>query len=199
MQMDEELIIMSDYKITPNELYLIHALLRYVDDINYITKYIELCKTVNVDVRSLLISLQDKGIILKAYKIPEKGTPFKPEEVLLNQNFIKKYYKASFELGQELFDCYPQFCEIQGVITPIRGVSKKFDSLEDFFRFYGKSIKYNPNLHNHIIELITWAKNNTNVINTTLANFVIDKRWLDLEALRNGDNSNINFDTVKVL
>lgn len=199
MQIDEELIIMSDYKLTPNELYLVRTLLLYEDDTQYIIKFLNICKATNTDVRSLLVSLQNKGIVLKSYKIPEAGAPFKPEYVEFNQNFIKKYYRGSFELGQELFDVYPQFTTIQGVMVPLRSVSKKFDSLEDFFRFYGKTIKHNPDLHNHIIELTRWAAENTSLINCTLASYVIDRRWVDIEALRNGDQGNINFNTVKML
>ena len=52
--------------------------------------------------------------------------------------------------------------------------------------------------HNHIIELVKWANEN-NIINQSLANFVINNAWIDLEALKNGDKANINYDTVKLL
>ena len=52
--------------------------------------------------------------------------------------------------------------------------------------------------HNHIIELVRWANEN-NIINQSLANFVINNAWIDLEALKNGDKANINYDTVKLL
>lgn len=190
---------MLECKLTPNELYLIRTILMYEDDIQYIAKYLNLCKITNTDVISLLSSLQNKGLILKDYKIPKPGDQFKPEEVMFNQNFIKKYHKASFELGKELFEVYPRFTVIQGCTVPLRTVSKKFDSLEDFFRFYGKTIKYNPELHNHIIEITKWASENTTIINCTIASYVIDRRWEDIEALKKGDQGNINFDTIKML
>lgn len=190
---------MSEYKLTPNELYLIRTILMYEDDEQYIAKYLNVCKITNTDVRSMLLNLQEKGIVLKSYKVPDSGTVFKPEDVDLNQNFIKRFHRASFELGQELFDVYPQFTVIQGCTVPLRSVSKKFDSLEDFFKFYGKTIKNNPDLHNHIIELTKWAAENTSIINCTLASYVIDRRWMDIEALKTGDKGNVNFDTVKML
>lgn len=88
---------------------------------------------------------------------------------------------------------------IDGMMIAIRSVSKKFDSLEDFFRFYGKMISYNPELHNHIIESIIWAKENTTILNCTLANFVIDKRWELIDSLRNGDQGNITYNNIKVI
>lgn len=199
LQLDNELLILEKYKLTPNELFLIKTLLIFEDDKQLIYRFLPLCKELGIDPRSLLVSLQSKGIITKAYTIPGKGEVLKPEEITFNQNFIKTFYKASFELGKELFDTYPQFCMIDGVMIAIRSVSKKFDSLEDFFRFYGKTISYNPELHNHIIESIIWAKENTTILNCTLANFVIDKRWELIDSLRNGDQGNITYNNIKVI
>lgn len=199
LRIDEELIILTKYKLTPNEFYLVKALILYDDFPKYLTEYLQVCVVTNISIRDLLVSLQNKEIILKAYKIPEPGNPFKPEDVQLNKLFLKNYYKASFELGKELFEVYPQFADINGITVPLRSVSKKFDSMEDFFKFYAKSIKYNIDLHNKIIELTKWAADNTNIINTTLVNYVVDQRWNDIEALKDGTQGNINFNTVKVL
>jgi hypothetical protein len=48
------------------------------------------------------------------------------------------------------------------------------------------------------MELVSWAKDN-NLLVTTLANFVIDHKWEELEALRNGEIANIDFNAVKQL
>lgn len=199
LRIDEELIILTKYKLTPNEFYLVKALILYDDFPKYLTEYLQVCIITNINIRDLLVSLQSKEIILKTYKIPEPGNPFKPEDVQLNKLFLKNYYKASFELGKELFEVYPQFANINGITVPLRSVSKKFDSMEDFFKFYAKSIKYNVDLHNKIIELTKWAADNTNIINTTLVNYVVDQRWNDIEALKDGTQGNINFNTVRVL
>ncbi len=82
---------------------------------------------------------------------------------------------------------------------PLRGVTKKFNSLEDCYRAYGKAINWNPEKHKEILELIDWAKNYTNFIQFSLASFVVDRHWETLEALRDGKISNINFDTIKDL
>ena len=81
---------------------------------------------------------------------------------------------------------------------PLRSVARKFDSLEDCYFHYGRAIRWKEETHNHIIELVKWAKDN-NIINQSLANFVINNAWIDLEALKNGDKANINYDTVKLL
>ena len=102
-------------------------------------------------------------------------------------------------MGKELFEHYPQFATINNSIVPIRAVSKKFNSLEDAFRFYGKSIKWKPDVHEQIIDLLDWASQNTNFINCSLASFIIDQKWNDLQALKDGDLVNVNYDTVKML
>jgi hypothetical protein len=101
-------------------------------------------------------------------------------------------------MGKELFETYPMFGIINGMNVGIRSVSKKFDTLEDFYRFYGKTIRNKPELHSHIIELVNWAKEN-NILTNTLANFVVDHKWSELEALKNGELVNVNFDAVKLV
>ena len=148
--------------------------------------------------RELLSGLQDAGVITKAYKIPEKGSAFNPLDVPINKNLVKDFFKCSFEMGKELFENYPMFGLINGESVGIRSVSKKFDSLEDFYRYYGKSISWKPEKHEYIMEVVEWAKDH-NLLVTTLANFVIDHKWEELEALRNGEIANIDFNAVKQL
>ena len=50
-----------------------------------------------------------------------------------------------------------------------------------------------------IIELVRWAKEQTTIINQSIASFVINQGWNDLRALKNGEGTNYNFDTVKLL
>lgn len=199
LSLEEEISILSKYSITPNELMLIRTLLilQDEDNENLFKDYIELLHDSNIKLRDVLLSLQEKEIILKSYKIPREGEYFDPYTIQFNKNFIKALYKCSFELGKELFEVYPQFGSIQGNIVGIRSVSKKFDSLEDAYFKYGKSIQWDIDRHNHIMELVRWAKSN-NIINYTLASFIIDQRWLELEALRDGAG-NINYDNVRLL
>lgn len=141
----------------------------------------------SIDFRNILVSLQNKNIVLKNYKIPEKGQPFDPYSIQLNKNFVKQLYKSSFELGKELFDAYPQMAYINGSAVMLRGVSKHFNSLEDCYFRYAKSIGFNKDKHNEIIELVNWAKE-TNVLNKSLGAFVVDNSWLDLQSLREGND-----------
>lgn len=197
LNLTEELGIMEKYNLCPNEVFLIRILLLAKDENNsdYLVRYAQL--DARKSIRETLIELQNKSIILKSYKIPPKGTPFDPNTVEFNQNVLKTFYKASFDMGIELFETYPMFTTINGCTVSLRGISKKFDSLEDFYKFYGKSIKWNPEIHANIINLLNWAKENTQFINMSLANFVIEQKWNELQVLK--DNNMGSYDNVKLI
>ena len=192
---------MEKYRITSDELLFLTVLLLLQDgegDYTFISQYLNLPTDCRNGIRESLISLQNKEIITKAYKVPNVGEKFIPEDVTINKNFVKNFYRCSFDIGKELFEAYPMFGIINGEPVGIRSVSKKFDSLEDFYRYYGKTISWKPEKHEYIIELVNWAKEK-NLLVTTLANFVIDHKWEELEALRNGEIANIDFNAVRQL
>ena len=200
LNLEEEISILSKYKITPNELTFIKTLLILQDEENedLFKDYIESLYVCNVKLREILVSLQKKEIILKSYKIPSEGESFDPYSIPFNKNFIKSLYKSSFELGKELFEIYPQMTVINGSLVTLRGVSKHFDSLEACYFRYGKAIGWNQERHEKVLDLIKWAKER-DIIKQSLSSFVINNSWLDLEAIRSGDSGNYNFDTIKAL
>lgn len=200
LNLEEEISILSKYRITPNELTFIKTLLILQDEENedLFKDYIESLYVCNVKLREILISLQKKEIILKSYKVPSEGESFDPYSIPFNKNFIKSLYKSSFELGKELFEIYPQMTVINGSLVTLRGVSKHFDSLEACYFRYGKAIGWNQERHEKVLDLIKWAKER-DIIKQSLSSFVINNSWLDLEAIRNGDSGNYNFDTIKAL
>ena len=194
---ENELVLLEKYGLTAEELFVIKLLFLAVEEnqTSYLVKYL----SVNREIfRDVLHSLQNKGVILKSYKIPEKGEKFDPTEIEYNKNFVKNIFKCSFEMGNELFAHYPQFTIINGQTVPLRSVSKKYDSLEDAFFAYGKAIRFNEEAHNEVIRLVDWAKEN-NVLNCSLCNFIVDQKWRDLQCIEDGSVGNINYDTVKLL
>lgn len=198
ISIDEEVALLDKYRITPNELLFVQTLLLLQDEENedLFQSYIEALRSCNIHLRDVITGLQNKGVILKQFKVPNEGESFDPYSIPLNKNFVKNIYKCSFEMGKELFEEYPQFGIIQGNTVPLRTVARHFDSLEDCYFKYGKSIKWNEERHNHIIELVKWAKEN-NIINCSLASFIINNGWLDLEALK--DKGAGNYDSIKLL
>lgn len=200
LTLDQEISILEKYRLTSTELLLIRVLLILQDENNeeLFANYIYTLKSARINLRDILLSLQEKGIILKHYTIPTPGVEFDPYSIEINKNFIKNLYKCSFELGQELFEEYPAFAVINNSYTSLRGVSKHFNSLEDAYVKYGKSIKWNPEIHQEIIELVKWAKEH-NMLNMSLGSFIVNNGWHDLKAIMNGDAGNVNFDSIKIL
>lgn len=194
--LNTQILFRNKYNIDDNELTLLEILLIAQEEED--NELVKLYFTTTKNIRTNLIALQDAGVILKSYKLPEKGERLDIYAIPINKNVTKDFYKSSFEMGKELFDIYPQFTTINNNVVGIRSVSKKFNSLEDFYRFYGKSIRNKPELHKYILDLIEWGKEH-DVIATTLANFVIDQKWTELQALKDGDIANVNYDAVKIV
>jgi hypothetical protein len=199
IEFKDELCFLDMYSITPNEYFFLKAALLYHKDTAVLKRYLEIGKRLGIDFREMLVSLQDKGLILKSYKIPLPGERFTIEEIQFNQNLMKKLSRATNDMAMELYDMYPTFAEIQGVMMPIRTVSKKFDSIEEWCRFYGKTINYNEEKHREILDLIQWAKDNCpQILNCSLCSFTIDHRWDALKEARDGSGG-INYNTVRML
>ena len=196
---DNELIFLEKYNLTPTELMTIRTILLAQDNQeDYLFKFNNILIKTDVKFRDILINLQNKQIITKAYKIPNEGEAFEFEDVTFNKSIVKAFYRASFELGKELFNVYPQTTIVNGVIYALRRVSKKFNSLEDAFRVYGKTIRWDEELHNEIIELVKWGIDNDYSF-TTLDDFIVDNAWESIRAIRDGHAININFNAIKQL
>ena len=195
--LDNELILMRDYKIYPNELFIIKIILLAQDgDYTYLQQFNEIFSG---QLRLLLESLQSKGIIIKAYKIPKEGTSFIPEDVQFNQNFLKKFYRSAYEMGEELFNTYPQSAVVGGVMYNLRSVSKRFDSLEQAFQKYAKIIKNSPELHQQVINDVKWGIENEYQGFTTLDRFIIDRGFEFLHSMRVGEGTNINLEATQLI
>lgn len=196
---NNELIFLEKYNLTPTELMTIRTILLAQDNQeDYLFKFNNILTKTDVKFRDILISLQNKQIITKAYKIPNEGESFEFEDVTFNKSIVKAFYRASFELGKELFNVYPQTTIVNGVIYALRRISKKFNSLEDAFRVYGKTIRWDKELHNEIIELVKWGIDNDYSF-TTLDDFIVDNAWESIRAIRDGHAININFNAIKQL
>jgi len=194
--LDSELILMRDFKLKPDEMFAIKVILLAQDgEYEYLQQYNEI---LNGGLRLILESIQSKGVILKSYKLPKPGTTLVVEDIQFNQNFLKKYYRSAFEMGEELFYTYPQSCTVQGQVFNLRTVSKHFDSLEQAFQKYAKSIKNNPEIHQEIINNIKWGiENGYNF--TTLDRFIIDRGGEALKAFKEGDSININLEATQLI
>ena len=196
LTIENELIVLEQYRLTAEEWLIIRLLFLASEEENrkdYLIKYVTYAKP---DFRSIIISLQDKGIVSKSYKIPERGTEFNPEDIVFNKNFTNKYLKFSCSMGRELFDNYPVTINVNGITYSARTSGNKYRDLEDMYYAYGRAIGNKPNVHRHVLELLDWAKEN-NLVNKGLYRFIADREWLNLEAMK--DDPTINYNSIKCL
>lgn len=200
LSLEDEISLLSKYYLTPTELLTIRVLLLLQDENNeeLFKKLLSTLKDLKIQFRDILVELQKKEIILKSYSIPKQGETFNPFTIPINKNFIKNLYKGSFEMGKELFEAYPQWTVINQNMVSLRGVSKHFDSLEDCYYKYGKSIGWNLERHSKILDLVSWGKE-TGVLCKSLGAFVVDNGWHDLESLKDGDGLNVNFEAIRMV
>lgn len=198
LELKQQLLFCEKYCINPNELLLLEIILiaQEDDEPEIVREYFSSRVRARGFTTELLVGLRDAGVINKTYKIPEKGSTFNPLDVSLNKTKVKDFYKCSFDLGRELWETYPLFGIVNNTQVGLRGVSKKFDTIEDFYRFYGRTIRWKPEVHNQIIELVKWAKEH-NILCTTIANFVIDHKWEELKALK--EEGGVNYDSMRLL
>lgn len=197
LSLENELSLLEKYNLSPTELFTIRVILLAKEDGEY--EYLQRFNNIlNGGFRLILETLQTKGIILKSYKIPKPGTPFIPEDVEFNKNFAKQFFRASFEMGEELFNAYPTNTYVNGQYFNLKTVSKKFDSLEQAFAKYGKYIHNNPETHAHVLELIQWGKDNDYAF-TTLDRFIIDLGWNSIEEFKEKNVINNNSEAIKII
>lgn len=184
LEIKQQLLFCEKYGINPSELLLLEMILlaQEDEDIELVQLYFKSRICARGNIREMLQGLQDAGVILKTYKIPEKGQKLDIHIIPINKNLIRDFYKSSFEMGKELFDNYPISTVVNGLEYKLRRISKKFDSLEDAFRAYGKAIRWKPEAHEKVIELIKAGKEN-NYQFTNLGDFIVDRDWLNMEAI----------------
>ena len=184
LEIEQQLIFCEKYSINPSELLLLEIILlaQDNDDPELVQSYFSSRMCARGSTIDLLQGLQDAGVILKTYKIPGKGQKFDIFAVPINKNLVKDFHKSSFEMGEELFENYPLSTVVNGLEYKLRRISKKFDSLEDAYRAYGKAIRWKPEAHARVLELIKQGKENGYQF-TNLGDFIVDRDWLNMEAI----------------
>ena len=184
LNLENQLIFCEKYSICPNELLLLEIILiaQEGDDPEIVNNYFTSRICARGNVRDSLIGLQEAGVINKSYTIPQRGQSLDIHVIPLNKNIVKDFYKCSFELGKELYETYPVSTVVNGVEYKLRRISKKFNSLEDAYRAYGKAIRWKPDVHRKVIELVKRGIEK-NYSFTTLDDFIVDHDWMNMEAL----------------
>ena len=143
--------------------------------------------------RELFNSLKNKGIILKSYNTES----YVPNDIQFNKNFIKSWYKQSGEMGQELWNSYPNFVEVKGKLYSLKNISKKFYSLDEFYFYYSATIGHNPDKHREVMELLEWAKER-NLVNFGILEFCVSRKWETFKEMREKGLDNKIVDSIYI-
>lgn len=181
MSLDTILNIMSEYKLTADELLLVYltfiAQSENGGNTNYFLRWYDSCGKYNL--KNLFESLKKKGVILKNYN----PSAYIPEEIEFNSNFLKKYFKLTGQLGQELYNAYPSYMYINGKIVSLKNISKIFRDLNELYFKYASIIKHNVNKHKEILDILEWAKSQ-DLVTVSLPEFIISCKWNEYKELR---------------
>lgn len=181
LELKQQLAFCAKYGIDANSLLLLEIILLAQDneELELVKEYFS---SQAKSVLPTLTNLQSSGLILKSYTLPKQGEKLNILDIPINKNVVKDFYRTSFEMGVELYENYPTSTIVKGEEFKLRRISKKFNSLEDAYMAYGKAIRWKPDVHQHILELIEEGKK-TNYKFTTLGDFIVDRDWLNMETL----------------
>lgn len=181
--------------ITADELFLIKLILYAKENKDSLIKKYFTSAGLTKPLREVLIDLQNKEIITKAYTIPEKNSVFNAKDVILNKNFIKQIYKNSQDMGMELFANYPAFVVINNSTYSLRNITKLYKSFDDFCLSYAEAINFNPEKHEEVLKLVEEAKE-ANLIKSSIASFVGSHGWEDLKVMQENELGTFNTNTL---
>lgn len=150
------------------------------------------------NLRLVLLSLQEKGVILKSCKLPtpdgEGG--LQVNDVKFNKNVLKKYLRHSGEMFWELFWVYPEVTSINGKLHSLRNTfgNGGWSSIDEAASCYGNKIQYNASTHKRIIQLVENAKDKGD-LNMGIIKFIRGEEWRNLDQMEeNGGYGNNNTD-----
>lgn len=193
MELNTILNLLITYNLTADELLVVYLTFLARDEEGhpeYFAKWFS--NGGNIQLRKIFESLKEKGIIHKDYN----PTEYNPNEIEFNKNFLKSWIKNSGELGEELFESYPAWLNINGKMMSLRNIAKKFSTLDEFFFAYSSAIKHNPEKHEEVMDILNWAKQN-DLINMGITEFVCSQKWRDLKELR--DSGKDSFRVSEIL
>ena len=187
MSLDTILNIMAKWNLTADELLLLYLTFIAQEEngnkISYFQKWYETGGQSRL--RDLFESLKSKGVIIKNYN----PTTYQPDDVELNSKFLSQYFKLTGDCGKELWETYPDNCIINGQVVSLKNFSKKYNSKDDLYFAYAKTIKHSMKTHKHIIDTLKWAISK-DLVNVSLVEFIISNKWEEYDKLRKNSIGN---------
>lgn len=185
LSLQEEINIYTSSNLTPSEVFIIRLLFLAQDgEPKHLNNYLSNVPDGKGLFKKVLVSLQNKKVILASFKIPKEGESIRLNDIPFNKNFLKKYVRESNQLGKELFDKYPDIMFINGNRAMIKNFTKAgLYSLDEFCLYYAKQIKASSASHERVMSALEFGIEN-NLIRFTILEFIASRKWEFLERLR---------------
>jgi len=116
----------------------------------------------------------------------DSSGPFFYESLQLTKKFKSKFFIEALIHGQELWDAFPieRSYRIDGRALLTRKIGKEFASLEDFFLWYGKQIRFSLPIHREVMAGLEIAKQQKQ-IDFTIEDFIKNKMWENFKEEQN--------------
>lgn len=189
LSLQEEINIYISSNLTPSELFIIRMLfIAQEGEPKHLINYLSNTADGKELYLAVLQNLLNKKVITKESKIPVAGDSLRPDDIIFNKNFIKRWVRESNQLGKELWELFPPFLNIGGKLAPLKGITKAgFYSMDAFCLYYAKQIKLAGTTHERVLEALQYGIDN-NVINYTILEFIASRKWLEIEYLRDSGN-----------
>lgn len=203
ISLDEDLEIMSRYKINANEFMLVKLLLLsqdHPDNDKYLDLYLKECHADGTLSREFINLLVDRRIIVKTSPVVKKTSGIFPEDFHFNEVFIKNFFKFSDQMGKEIWDLYPDYIIGSCRNFPAKNFSKRFKDLKELFLYYAKQIKNDPKKHEQVVESLKFAIKHE-LITSSIIDYLLSHQWDYHIKVMNGEDKMIKltFDTTQLV
>ncbi len=203
ISLDEDLEIMSRYKINANEFMLVKLLLLsqdHPDNDKYLDLYLKECHADGTLSREFINLLVDRRIIVKTSPVVKKTSGIFPEDFHFNEVFMKNFFKFSDQMGKEIWDLYPDYIIGSCRNFPAKNFSKRFKDLKELFLYYAKQIKNDPKKHEQVVESLKFAIKHE-LITSSIIDYLLSHQWDYHIKVMNGEDKMIKltFDTTQLV
>lgn len=203
ISLDEDLEIMSRYKINANEFMLVKLLLLsqdHLDNDKYLDLYLKECHADGTLSREFINLLVDRRIIVKTSPVVKKTSGIFPEDFHFNEVFMKNFFKFSDQMGKEIWDLYPDYIIGSCRNFPAKNFSKRFKDLKELFLYYAKQIKNDPKKHEQVVESLKFAIKHE-LITSSIIDYLLSNQWDYHIKVMNGEDKMIKltFDTTQLV
>lgn len=202
LSVEQDIQVMTKYRLTCEELFFIKCLRLAQNDDQYrnLEEFLSQYSR-PIDIKDIITSLIEKKVLLKessAIDSYDKLIKY-PNNVIFYKTFHKSYLVDASHLFNEFRDHYPFNVYINGSPVDLRLInSKEYRNESDVANAYAKAINFDHDIHEKVIEALDFGVQN-NLICTNMVTFIISKSWERIWRIMEGEDTSLTFNNVTVL